>query len=89
MQGYLIINLQPTLDLQLTLIVTPPPPPFPFSQGYLIINRETVSEDIESFEYTPKAEFHGPFEVGLGGGGELYEGGRAEYRRVGVITARG
>ena len=32
-------------------------------QGYLIINRETVSEDIESFEYTPKPEFPGPFQV--------------------------
>ena len=34
-------------------------------QGFLIINRETVSEDIESFEYTPKAEFPGPFQVHL------------------------
>ena len=31
--------------------------------GYLIINREVVSEDIESFEYTPKPDFPGPFEV--------------------------
>ena len=31
--------------------------------GYLIINREVVSEDIESFEYTPKPEFPGPFTV--------------------------
>lgn len=28
-------------------------------QGYLIVNREIVSEDIESFEYTPKPEFEG------------------------------
>ena len=31
--------------------------------GYLIINREVVSEDIESFEYTPKPEYPGPFTV--------------------------
>ena len=31
--------------------------------GYLIINRETVSEDIADFEYTPKPEFPGPFTV--------------------------
>ncbi|KAN0061615.1 DNA polymerase epsilon catalytic subunit [Thecaphora frezii] len=30
-------------------------------QGYLITNREIVSEDIEDFEYTPKTEFEGPF----------------------------
>ncbi|XP_004343753.2 DNA polymerase epsilon catalytic subunit [Capsaspora owczarzaki ATCC 30864] len=30
-------------------------------QGYLIINREIVSDDIEDFEYTPKPEFPGPF----------------------------
>ncbi|XP_043925704.1 DNA polymerase epsilon catalytic subunit A [Protopterus annectens] len=29
--------------------------------GYLITNREIVSEDIEDFEYTPKAEYEGPF----------------------------
>lgn len=32
-------------------------------QGYLIINREVVSEDIEDFEYTPKASMSGPFHV--------------------------
>eukprot|EP00884_Botryococcus_braunii_P021811 jgi/Botrbrau1/8313/Bobra.0081s0002.1 len=32
-------------------------------QGYLIVNREIVSEDIDSFEYTPKPEFEGPFTV--------------------------
>lgn len=32
-------------------------------QGYLIINREVVSEDIDDFEYTPKPEFVGPFKV--------------------------
>ncbi|PRW20477.1 DNA polymerase epsilon catalytic subunit A [Chlorella sorokiniana] len=32
-------------------------------QGYLIINREVVSEDIRDFEYTPKPEFEGPFHV--------------------------
>ncbi|KAJ1668343.1 DNA polymerase epsilon catalytic subunit [Coemansia sp. RSA 1813] len=30
-------------------------------QGYLITNREVVSEDIEDFEYTPTREFPGPF----------------------------
>jgi DNA polymerase elongation subunit (family B) len=30
---------------------------------YLIINREFVSEDISDFEYTPKADFPGPFIV--------------------------
>ncbi|KAI8325970.1 DUF1744-domain-containing protein [Martensiomyces pterosporus] len=30
-------------------------------QGYLITNREVVSEDIEDFEYTPTKEFPGPF----------------------------
>jgi hypothetical protein len=33
------------------------------NQGYLIINREIVSEDIENFEYTPKPEYKGPFIV--------------------------
>jgi DNA polymerase epsilon subunit 1 len=32
-------------------------------QGYLIINREIVSEDVADFEYTPKPEFKGPFRV--------------------------
>ena len=32
-------------------------------QGYLIINREVVGEDIEDFEYTPKPEFEGPFSI--------------------------
>ncbi|RLV97718.1 hypothetical protein DV515_00011497 [Chloebia gouldiae] len=30
-------------------------------QGYLITNREIVSENIEDFEFTPKAEYEGPF----------------------------
>ncbi|EDV21734.1 uncharacterized protein TRIADDRAFT_30078 [Trichoplax adhaerens] len=30
-------------------------------QGYLIINREIVSEDIDDFEYTPKPEYEGSF----------------------------
>lgn len=33
------------------------------SQGYLITNREIVSEDIEDFEYTPKPEYEGPFTI--------------------------
>ncbi|CAN0208515.1 unnamed protein product, partial [Discosporangium mesarthrocarpum] len=32
-------------------------------QGYLIISREVVSQDIEDFEYTPKASFQGPFRI--------------------------
>jgi len=32
-------------------------------QGYLIINRECVGEDIEDLEYTPKPEFEGNFRV--------------------------
>ena len=32
-----------------------------FFQGYLITNREIVSEDVEDFEYTPKPEYDGPF----------------------------
>lgn len=32
-------------------------------QGFLIVNRDIVSEDIDSFEYTPKPEFEGPFEI--------------------------
>ncbi|CAL55806.1 DNA polymerase epsilon, catalytic subunit A,C-terminal [Ostreococcus tauri] len=32
-------------------------------QGYLITNREIVSEDVEDFEYTPKEEYQGPFIV--------------------------
>lgn len=32
-------------------------------QGFLIINREIVSEDIEDFEYTPKPEYEGQFTV--------------------------
>eukprot|EP01104_Vermistella_antarctica_P000854 TRINITY_DN1094_c0_g1_i4.p1 TRINITY_DN1094_c0_g1~~TRINITY_DN1094_c0_g1_i4.p1 ORF type:complete len:1939 (-),score=642.87 TRINITY_DN1094_c0_g1_i4:40-5856(-) len=30
-------------------------------QGYLIVNREVVSQDIDDFEYTPKPEYEGPF----------------------------
>lgn len=32
-------------------------------KGYLIVNREVVSEDIDDFEYTPKPEFVGKFKV--------------------------
>ena len=31
--------------------------------GYLIVNREVVSEDIPDFEYSPKPEFRGLFQV--------------------------
>lgn len=30
-------------------------------EGFLIVNREIVSEDIADFEYTPKKEYEGPF----------------------------
>lgn len=32
-------------------------------QGFLIVNREVVSEDINDFEYTPKPEFEGETHV--------------------------
>lgn len=32
-------------------------------QGFLIVNREVVGADIDSFEYTPKPEYEGPFTV--------------------------
>ena len=32
-------------------------------RGFLIISRTVVSEDIEDFEYTPKASYPGPFHV--------------------------
>jgi DNA polymerase epsilon subunit 1 len=32
-------------------------------QGFLITNREIVSEDIDDFEYTPKEEYQGEFQV--------------------------
>ena len=32
-------------------------------QGFLITNREIVSEDIDDFDYTPKPEFEGPFMI--------------------------
>ncbi|KAJ4348416.1 DNA polymerase epsilon catalytic subunit [Didymosphaeria variabile] len=32
-------------------------------QGFLITNREIVSEDIQDFDYTPKPEYQGPFMI--------------------------
>ncbi|KAG0164792.1 DNA polymerase epsilon catalytic subunit [Apophysomyces sp. BC1034] len=32
-------------------------------RGYLITNREIVSQDIDDFSYTPKPEFEGPFTI--------------------------
>ncbi|KAG2195066.1 hypothetical protein INT47_003932 [Mucor saturninus] len=32
-------------------------------RGYLITNRDIVSQDIEDFDYTPKPEFEGPFTI--------------------------
>jgi len=32
-------------------------------QGFLITNREIVSQDIDDFDYTPKPEFEGPFVI--------------------------
>ena len=34
-----------------------------YFQGYLITNREIVSQDIDDFEYTPRPEFEGPIIV--------------------------
>ncbi|ETV91373.1 hypothetical protein, variant 2 [Aphanomyces invadans] len=31
-------------------------------QGFLICNREFVSQDVDDFEYTPKSDYPGPFE---------------------------
>lgn len=36
---------------------------FVATQGFLITNREIVSENIEDFEFTPKPEYEGPFTV--------------------------
>lgn len=36
---------------------------FGFLKGFLITNREIVSENIEDFEFTPKPEYEGPFTV--------------------------
>lgn len=44
----------PPSQVLLTASLSPP-------QGYLITNREIVSEDIEDFEFTPKPEYEGPF----------------------------
>ena len=33
------------------------------SQGYLIVSRSIVSQDIEDFEYTPKPNYPGPFKI--------------------------
>jgi DNA polymerase epsilon subunit 1 len=33
------------------------------TRGFLIVNREIVSEDIDAFEYTPKPEYEGHFEI--------------------------
>ncbi|KAI8052820.1 hypothetical protein BDF22DRAFT_633316 [Syncephalis plumigaleata] len=32
-------------------------------QGFLITNRDIVSQDIDDFDYTPKPEFDGPFHI--------------------------
>lgn len=32
-------------------------------KGFLITNREIVSENIEDFEFTPKPEYEGPFTI--------------------------
>lgn len=32
-------------------------------QGFLIVNREIVSEDIDDFEYTPQPKYPGPFVI--------------------------
>ena len=52
-------------------------------QGYLIINREVVSEDIADFEYSPKPEFQG--EPGGGGRPAGQRGGTG--RALAVVAA--
>jgi len=32
-------------------------------QGFLLVNRDIVTEDVHNFDYTPKAEYEGPFQV--------------------------
>ncbi|CAE7446321.1 pol2 [Symbiodinium microadriaticum] len=32
-------------------------------EGFLIVNREVVSEDISDFEYSPMAKYPGPFRI--------------------------
>ncbi|KAF5354072.1 hypothetical protein D9756_007253 [Leucocoprinus leucothites] len=53
-------------------------------QGYLITNREIVSEDIDDFKYTPKDSCEGPFVEGTRCWANMVvlEGKRAGYRNV-------
>jgi DNA polymerase epsilon subunit 1 len=32
-------------------------------QGFLVVNRSVLSEDIDDFEYTPRPEYPGIFQV--------------------------
>lgn len=57
-------------------------------QGYLIINREVVSEDIHDFEYTPKPEFEGACGcTGGGAGGTALGGQTRQWALHGVRAA--
>lgn len=52
-------------------------------QGFLLVNREVVSADVADFEYSPKAEFPGPFTVvNVADERELLERWYAHMRRV-------
>lgn len=71
----LILSIQDPVVLAFDIETTKLPLKFPDSaidqiimisymidaQGYLITNREIISQDIEDFEYTPRPEFPGPF----------------------------
>lgn len=41
-------------------------------RGFLIVNREIVSEDIADFEYTPKPEFEGARRCSKAQSGHLF-----------------
>lgn len=59
-------------------------------QGFLIINREVVSEDIDNFEYTPKPEFEGELNgasVGLMGQARRCKSVRRQCSCLGVLGA--
>ena len=73
-RGFLIINREVRARAEMSAVLpraalappsprppSPPPPPTP--PDPLPSPRQVVSEDIDSFEYTPKPEFPGPFTV--------------------------
>ncbi|KAJ3380162.1 DNA polymerase epsilon catalytic subunit [Lobulomyces angularis] len=54
-------------------------------QGFLITNREILSEDINDFEYTPKPEYEGPFTIFNEPNEVDYFNFNANYVQVAVI----